>query len=116
MYMHWYDCLGWDDGKIRGFYPESGKPKFIVENAGGGAVTALAVFSDNSKIVSGSAMGNVAIWTVPLMKVTKGPTFLTKHSALKEHKAQITRIHLRKDDTECVTSSKDGSCIIWDLR
>ena len=34
---------GWDDGKIRAFYPESGKLAFVVQNAHTESVTALAL-------------------------------------------------------------------------
>lgn len=36
--------------------------------------------------------------------------------ALKEHKGSVTCIRLRKNDTECVSASTDGTCIIWDLK
>jgi WD40 repeat protein len=35
--------------------------------------------------------------------------------AMKEHKGAITSIFVRKNNLECVSSSADGSCIIWDL-
>lgn len=34
---------------------------------------------------------------------------------MKEHKGTVTCINLRKNNLECVSSSSDGSCIIWDL-
>lgn len=34
---------------------------------------------------------------------------------LKEHKAPITKIDLNKANDEAVSSSTDGSCIIWDI-
>jgi WD40 repeat protein len=106
---------GWDDGRIRCFYPQSGKPKYIVENAGGGSVTALAVFNNNQKVIGGTSTGNLTIWELPVIKTTKGPTYLTKFESLKQHRAQITHIHIRKNDSECITSSRDGTCITWDL-
>ena len=36
--------------------------------------------------------------------------------ALKEHKASVTCIKVKKNNQECVSSSVDGSCIIWDLK
>lgn len=35
---------------------------------------------------------------------------------LKEHQATVTCIKIRKNDEECVSSSDDGTCIMWDLR
>ncbi|CDQ63410.1 unnamed protein product [Oncorhynchus mykiss] len=34
---------------------------------------------------------------------------------MKEHKATITSIKIKSNDKECVTTSSDGACIIWDL-
>ncbi len=34
---------------------------------------------------------------------------------MKDHKGSINTLRVKKDDTECVSASSDGSCIIWDL-
>ena len=34
---------------------------------------------------------------------------------MKEHKGSVNCIQLRKNDSECVSGSNDGSCIIWNL-
>ena len=48
---------GWDDGKIRAFYPESGRIKFVVPDAHAEKVTALAIADNDGRspyrIVSG---------------------------------------------------------------
>jgi len=106
---------GWDDGRIRAFYPESGKPMYTMENAYGGSVTALATFSDCKHVISGSNLGHVVVWEVPCNLQGKGHVNVTRHHLLKEHKAAVTCIKVRKNDAECVTSSIDGSCIVWDL-
>ena len=49
----------WNDGKIRAFLPESGKLYYVINNAHCNGVTALAVTSDCSKIVSGGGEGQV---------------------------------------------------------
>jgi len=36
-------------------------------------------------------------------------------ASLKEHRGRVWCIRLRKDDSQAVSSSSDGSCIIWDL-
>lgn len=36
-------------------------------------------------------------------------------ASMKEHKATINAICIREDDSECVSASDDGSCIVWDL-
>jgi len=34
---------------------------------------------------------------------------------MKEHNAAVNAIVVSQDDTECVSASDDGSCIVWDL-
>ena len=107
---------GWDDGRIRVFYPESGKPKYTIEDAHKLGVTALASYSDCTHIVSGGQQGDVRVWAVSRKPVPKGYTYTSSLlGTLKEHKASVTCIKVKKDNSECVTSSTDGSCIIWDL-
>jgi len=36
-------------------------------------------------------------------------------ASLKEHKGPVNSIVMRANDSECVSASSDGSCIIWDL-
>jgi WD40 repeat protein len=103
---------GWDDGKIRAFYPESGRMKFAIENAHSDKVTALAVAGDDSRgpyrIISGGGEGRVRVWDVT-----------SSHQAmvvsLKEHRGAVTCIKVNKDFSQAVSSSADGSCIVWDL-
>ena len=60
--------LGWDDGKIRAFTPESGKLLYAIDNAHQIGVTAVATTnsSDSSsrKIISGGGEGEVRVWLV----------------------------------------------------
>lgn len=104
---------GWDDGKIRAFLPESGKMKFIIPNAHTEKVTALAV-ADNDiaskqyRIISGGAEGCVRIWNC-----TSSHQIMKE--SLKEHRGAVTAIRVNNDSTQFITSSTDGSCIIWDL-
>jgi|SRR6218665_1140971 len=109
------ECSGWSDCRIRAFYPESGKPMYVVNSAFGAMVTAIATYSNCQKIISGSDLGHVVVWDVPQWRVTNDLNYASKHFLLKEHKATVTCIKMIKDDTECVTSSIDGSCVIWDL-
>jgi WD40 repeat protein len=50
---------GWDDGKIRAFYPESGKLMFVINDAHQRGVTSIAITSDCKRIISGGAEGQV---------------------------------------------------------
>ena len=61
---------GWDDGKIRAFYPETGRMKFVIPDAHTEKVTAVAVADNDARapwrIISGGAEGRVRIWKVPI--------------------------------------------------
>ncbi|CAI8045501.1 Cilia- and flagella-associated protein 52 [Geodia barretti] len=98
----------WDDGKIRAFYPQSGKPMYTISDAHNKGVTALACMSDSRTVISGGGEGQVRVW-----EVNKSGQHMT--AALKEHTGTVTCIKLRNNDEECVTASTDGTCIIWDL-
>ena len=102
---------------MRAFAPESGKPLYSIEDVHNGGITALALYSDNRHIVTGGMNGDVRVWEVSISSNAKGqPVFVTKLLfKLHEHKASVTCIKVRSDDRECVSSSIDGSCIIWDL-
>ena len=39
----------------------------------------------------------------------------TMDASLKEHRGRVWCIKIAKDDTQAVSASADGSCIIWDL-
>ena len=115
-----YLSSGWDDGQIRAFSPETGHLMYSMEHAYGGSTTALATTKDSQHIVSGSNIGHVVVWKAPnsssLTNVKNGSAIsVKKHDLLKEHKAKVTCIKINAKGTECVTSSIDGSCIIWDL-
>ncbi|KNC98884.1 uncharacterized protein SPPG_05851 [Spizellomyces punctatus DAOM BR117] len=105
---------GWNDGKIRAFGPQTGRLQYEITDAHKKGVTALAVTSPTSphspafRIVSGGSDGQIRIWSIT-------PTHQTLLETLKEHKGTITAIKLRKNNLECVSSSADGSCIVWDL-
>lgn len=99
----------WDDGKIRVFYPESGKLMYMIKDAHNKGVTAIATTSDCKRIISGGGEGQVRVWNVTA----------TSHNlveAMKEHKGSVSCIKVRKNDEMCISASSDGTCIIWDLR
>ncbi|XP_047143851.1 cilia- and flagella-associated protein 52 isoform X1 [Hydra vulgaris] len=98
----------WDDGKIRAFTPETGKLKFSIHDAHNKGVTALMSTSDSKRIVSGGGEGQVRVWDI---KVNEYKMV----QAMKEHKGTVTSVKIRSNDSQCITSSIDGTCIIWDL-
>ncbi|CAM9441910.1 unnamed protein product [Chrysoparadoxa australica] len=104
---------GWLDGKIRAFYPESGKLKFVITDAHTEGVTALAIANDDDsnppwRIISGGADGRVRVWNVT-----------SSHQAMtiswKEHRGPVTCLQVSRDNSQCISGSADGSCIVWDL-
>lgn len=117
----------WDDGIIRifGFGGASGndiKLKMKINAAHSKGVSSIAC-TDNAKhcspgewdfqIVSGGGEGQVRIWHV-WWDGRNDPCYELEHT-LKEHKGSVSDIKIRKDDRECVSSSNDGTCIIWNL-
>lgn len=100
---------GWDDGKIRAFYPESGKLMYVINDAHQRGVTSIAMTSDCKRIISGGAEGQVRVWLIR-------PDSQTLEATMKEHKNSVVQIRINKTDTECMTASWDGTCIVWDLK
>lgn len=100
---------GWNDGKIRGFTPESGKLLYEIDNAHNKGVTAVATTFSRDEVISGGGEGEVRLWSI-------GERTCKLKDAMKEqHKGEVTAIKVRKNDSECVSASKDGTCIVWDL-
>jgi len=106
---------GWTDGKIRAFFPESGRLKFVISDAHSEAVTALTICDNDDesrppwRIVSGGDDGRVRVWNV-----TSSHQSLL-HS-MKEHRSTVHCIRVNADNTQAVSASADGSCIVWDLQ
>jgi cilia- and flagella-associated protein 52 len=103
---------GWDDGKIRAFYPETGRMKFVIPNAHTERVTALAIADNDARtpwrIISGGHEGRVRIWNC-----TSSHQVMVE--SLKEHRGPINALKVNRDGTQCISASSDGSCIVWDL-
>ncbi|GAB5035670.1 flagellar associated protein : flagellar associated protein [Nannochloropsis oceanica] len=106
---------GWSDGKVRAFYPESGKLKFVISNAHTeGAVTALAVCHDADeasppwRVVTGGEDGRVRLWHMASAQQTMA-------FSAKDHRAAVTSLNITRDNRQCVSASADGSCIVWNL-
>jgi len=100
----------WNDGKIRAFLPETGKPYYTINNVHHGGVTALTSTSDCQRIISGGGEGQVRVWDLSYQPLTQ-----TFTAAMKEHTSKVTCVKLTSDNRECVSASADGTCIIWDL-
>uniref|UniRef100_A0A8C5DJV9 Cilia- and flagella-associated protein 52 n=1 Tax=Gouania willdenowi TaxID=441366 RepID=A0A8C5DJV9_GOUWI len=98
----------WSDGKIRVFGPESGRLMLIIPDAHRMGVTAIAGTRDCERIISGGEEGQVRCWELQ-------NSVYRLLGIMAEHKTTITSINIKSDDKQCVTTSADGSCIIWDL-
>ncbi len=100
---------GWSDGKIRAFTPQSGTLLFAIPDAHKDGVTVIKMLSDCVRVVSGGMKGDVRMW-----KLSKSHQELIV--SLKEHRGRISGLVIRTDDNaRAVTTSADGSCIVWDL-
>ncbi|DBA00411.1 TPA: hypothetical protein N0F65_012942 [Lagenidium giganteum] len=105
---------GWDDGKVRAFYPESGKLKFVIQDAHNESVTAIAVCSSAHasnkewRLITGGKDGRVRVWKITASRQTM-------EASLKEHRGPVNSIQVVKDCSACVSASSDGSCIVWNL-
>merc|ERR1712232_195094 len=99
---------GWSDGKVRAFLPQSGKLKYVINDAHKNGVTAMGVTNDCGRIITGGMEGEVRTWRIGLQKTEMD-------ASLKEHTGRVWSIQVRKDDSQAVSASSDGSCIIWDL-
>jgi len=99
---------GWSDGKIRAFLPQSGKLLYVINDAHQHGVTGLATSSDCGRIVSGGMEGEVRVWRI-------GRQTQSMDASMKEHRSRVWCIKLRMDDSQAVSASADGSCIVWDL-
>ncbi|XP_069124586.1 cilia- and flagella-associated protein 52-like [Argopecten irradians] len=106
----------WNDGKIRGYSFKRDKsglhldPKFTIHDAHSNGVTALACTSDGHCIISGGGEGQVRIWRVS----DDYCTTQLEHNMM-EHKGSVSAIRISKHDNMCVSSSFDGTTIIWNL-
>lgn len=89
---------------------------FTIHDAHNKGVTAIACASHGHSVVSGGGEGQVRVWNIVNGYGPKGPAITTKLvEAMKEHKGKVTAIKITTKDKECVSSSTDGTCIVWDL-
>ncbi|XP_012271661.1 cilia- and flagella-associated protein 52 [Orussus abietinus] len=99
---------GWNDGLIRAFTPQTGRLIFAIHNAHIKAVSAIVITMDGRRIVSGGCDGQLRIWSIR-------PDVQRLEVILKEHRGPITSLHISNSCEEVVSSSTDGTCIIWDI-
>lgn len=104
---------GWSDGRVRSFFPESGKLKFVINDAHTDGVTALAIVpnmapSNSWTLLSGGRDGRIRGW-----KVTSSHQQML--FSIKEHRGVVTALKVSQTGESCVSASADGSCLVFDL-
>ena len=100
---------GWQDGKVRAFTPQSGRPLWTIEDAHVGGVTALAMTSDGKRLISGGDGGHVRVWSIERGGVQRMLV------SMKEHQQRVNAVVVDASDEQCISASNDGSAIIWSL-
>lgn len=105
---------GWNDGKVRAFYPESGRPMYTIHDCHAKEVTAIALTADGNTLLTGGNDSLVRIWRLSRDLDTNQVTHKMVAS-LREHQNAVSYICINSDDTEFVTASADGSCVVWDV-
>jgi len=104
---------GWSDGRVRSFYPESGKLKFVINDAHVDGVTALAEVSRKTSsnswtLITGGRDGRIRGWRITS---SHQPMIFS----IKEHRAAITALRVSNDATKVISASADGSCLCFCL-
>lgn len=74
----------------------------------GEGCSALTISGCNSLLVSGGIEGQIRVW-----KINSNQQSLS--AVLKEHTAPVASLQFNCFDREIVSSSSDGTCIIWDI-
>lgn len=68
----------------------------------------MAMSDCNKILVSGGVEGQIRVWKIE-------PTRQSLIGVLKEHTATIGSVDFNVFNNEVVSSSTDGTCIIWDI-
>lgn len=58
--------------------------------------------------MTGGQDGSIRVWNIL-------PKTQVLETSLREHKSKITALHVTEDGNQAITSSTDGSTIVWDL-
>lgn len=98
----------WNDGVIRAFTPLTGKLIYAIPNAHNKGCSAVTISKCGETLVTGGCEGQIRVWKIEAIRQSL-------IGVLKEHTASIGSVHFNKFDTEVVSSSSDGTCIIWDI-
>lgn len=97
---------GWNDSNVRTYTPQTGSPLWSINHAHQRGVTALVTTPDDRFLVTGGEEGQVRLWSIC-------PYQLVPVAVMKEHIGPVNGLRMRGDGKQVVSSSGDGSVIIW---
>jgi len=91
---------GWSDGKIRAFFPQSGKLMYSISDAHNHGVTALTTTNDCQKIISGGSEGEVRVWRIgtPLLLWLTGRQANAEARGFDEGAQRESLVHLDQEE------------------
>jgi len=98
--------VGFSDGIIRAFDPETGERLWKIPNAHKDGVSSIELASNHKFIVSGGKNGELRVWDVR----TKA---MVCH--LKEHTQKVNKLKLYDSNKFVLSCSRDKSFLCWDL-
>ncbi len=99
--------VGYKDGAIRMYAPQSGRLLTSLGGAHPAGVTALKWLGGGC-LATGAVDGQVRFW--------RGLIYATKlEFTLRAHKNRVTALEVAAGGKELLSASKDGSCVIYDV-
>ena len=106
-------ATGWTDGAIRAFGPQTGRLLFTIRGAHGAAdglagVSCLCYAPDPARLFSGGDDGRIREWRI-------AASHQTLVSTVSMHTRRVTALRINRAGTELISSSRDGSCQVFEL-
>ncbi|XP_040577005.1 uncharacterized protein [Lepeophtheirus salmonis] len=102
---------GWSDGSLRIFSPQSGSTLGVTGGVHPSGVSTLAFAANRGLIFTGGNDGQLRGWTLSSPSSWK----LSLSCTLRQHKKQIISLQVNNSGSECLSGSKDGTAVIWDV-
>jgi len=102
-----YVLSGWQDGDVRAFTIPTGELAWSIHNVHAGGVRQICVSYGQNFFATGGEKGDVRFWDMGTKSLI---------SMCVEHKSPVTGLEMFDGDEACLSSSKDGSFAVWDVR